>query len=574
MRSRYWILAGVLAALGGAAARCTPHREVLLEPARVEVWTAVGAVADLSPAGDRVWMASAGGLLSVERGQVRERLRQPEIAWRGVAARGEDTAAVGLRHVTWLHRGGWRTVELPPRVEGYSVSADKHGWWVGHSAGLQRLRPESGLEPETRGDGPVRTLASDGELSWALTRDRLYGPHGAELPLPEKVAGPWSAAAFRGSLLLAGTNSDEPLRVWKWSGTWTALPVIPGRGSHVTALGYGPKVIAAVAGDGWWELRGRRWTRFAGSLPDALARDTAALARTSSGWLGTARSGGVWRLVGSAWQPVPLPSELPTANIQALAQYQGAVYASTFDRGVLMQSGSRWMEIGTAEGPMYPRQMAVAAGRLFVREADGRVSAFDGRTWERDLLRHQVKRSWIGALIPFNGGLAMGGWGTVITGLPGAWKELHLPAPWNQVGLTTLAGSGTTLWAGTGKNGVLRIDLESGRCVQAPGGPADPWVTSLAADGERVLAGTAAGHLGTLRGEYRDLVAAVTALAMLPDGSDVAATRDTVYWRTKGGWERLPCPLVEALEPQALLFTGDALWVGGRHGLVRVPVAP
>ena len=566
-----------LAVLALAISGCAVLSRVLNPPVRlnlaaVELWTAAGTVADLSVSGPEVWMASTGGLLRLAEGEAVERRCQPEIAWRGVAARDGDVAAVGLRNLVCSHAGVWHSAVLPEQAEGYSIAATSDGWWVGHSLGYQRLDPETGLA-ELRRVGPIRKVVAGANDAWALGQDRFYPIKGEAMASPAGVKGPWAAVAAGGALLLAGTDSDRPLTLWRWSDHWRALPAIPASGSHVTALADAGGLVAAVAGDGWWRLQHGRWQRLAVGIPPPLAQDTAALASDSSAWLGAARSGGVWRYSAGAWSPVNLPEELPAANLQALAQYRGQLYASTFDRGLLVRTGSRWQELGQGSSPDYPRQMAVSEDRLYVRETDGALSVWDGLQWRRNILRHQLRRAWIGTLVADADGLTLGGWGTVVRGTPGQWRETALSTPWDSMAITSLAWNGNKLAAGTGSQGLLLVDPETGRAGPARGGPSDPWISALSGNGSGLLAGTAGGQLGWVERDepVANLVAGVTALATLPDGTAIAATRDGLYRQETQKWQRLPCPLADALEPQCLLTTEDALWVGGRYGLLRIP---
>lgn len=535
----------------------------------VRLWATTDAAADLLEQGSDLWAATSGGLVHCVDGRVIEEIRQPAIAWRAVATAAGDVAAVGAQHVAWRRRGLWHSAPLRIGTEGYALAADGGGWWVGTSAGVSRLDPDAGLVA-SRDIGPVRRLVSDGQEVWALGSGRFFHLPEGEAPPPPGARGPWFGCIRGGRLVVAGTGGDQPLAVWEWSGKWARLPAIPGSGSHVTALAAGQDgLLAAVARDGLW-LAGRRgWARIPG-VPVPLSRDTAALRATAGGWLAAARSGGVWRWTRRNWERLPLGGDLPAANIQAMIGYRGVTYASTFDRGLLCLVGERWMSV--AGSPAFPRQMATAGGLLFVRETDGTLASFDGRHWKRNLLRFQVRRSWIGGLCATPVGLALGGCGVIITGLPGAWKETLLPEPWDRVTASCVSWTGREVALGTGKDGLLLVNPETGGARISTGGPADTWVTALREREGEMVVGTAGGRIAGVRKGSREAVlgAPVTGLAALGPGLEIAATRDGLYRREGDDWLRAACPQADALEPQCLLATPEALWVGGRHGILRI----
>ncbi len=535
------------------------------------MWAPTDTAADLAPLGPNLWAATAGGLVQVVDGKASEQVRSPEIAWRAIAIVGDSVAAVGARNVTWKAGGAWRSEALPSGIEGHSIASDGKGWWVGTSAGVIRLNSSSGLL-ERRDFGPVRRIASDGVEVWALGEERFHHLPSVDTQPPPRSSGPWVGCVRSGRLVVAGAGGDQPLAVWEWSGMWRQLPGIPGTGSHITAMAAGSNsLMVAVAQDGLWQLSGKRWTRIT-AAPDALSSDAATIRPIKGGLLGAARSGGVWRLSSHKWERISLGSDLPTANIQAMADYQGVVYASTFDRGLLRLEGEAWKPVGGADGPKSPRQLAVCDGLLFVRETDGTLSSFDGAAWERNLLRHQVRRPWIGGICATPFGLALGGNGVVITGLPGAWKESVLPTPWKGVTASCVGWTGHEVAMGTGKDGLLLVNPETGATRVAPGGSADTWVTALLEQNGEITAGTAGGRIADARQGSHELVvgAPVTGLTTFSGWGSVAATRDGLYVREADSWVRLACPEADSLEPQCLLATSNALWVGGRHGILKM----
>ena len=556
---------------GGLIRACGAPAPPSLNLPAARLWTAAGATLDVAADGREVWVASGGGLTGYRDGRVVERVREPEIAWRAVALHGDDVAAVGIRSVTWRHAGRWARAKLPVGVEGHTIAADPTGWWVGHSRGVSRLDPASGLG-DVRPLGPVRRLVGDGRQAWALGTGRFYRLPGGEAPPPPGAKGPWAASIWKGRLVVAGSGGDQPLALWQWADGWRSLPAVPGRGSHVTALAEGPPLTVAVAGDGWYEYGGGKWRAVPG-VPEALARDASALTAAGGGQVGGARGGGLWQLRAGRWHSLSTHAELPAANIQALGEYGGHIYASTFDQGLLRRTAEGWASMADPSAPRYPRQLAAADGRLFVRETDGTLSVFDGSRWERNILRHQLKRSWIGTLAATPGGLTLGGWGTVITGLPGAWTEAPLPPPWKDQGLTALAPLDGRLAFGTGKRGMALLDVQTGTVAPARRGPSDPWITALLATGSGILAGTASGQLGWDGGEAGEALAApITALASIPGGDTLAVTRDGLYALRRDRWQPLECPHAEALEPQCILVTTSSVWIGGRHGILQIPL--
>lgn len=579
---RKWALVAIVVALvGGATAfavRCAPAPPEL-DPAAARIWTSTSGITSIAPDAAGAWMATGGGILFIDDGgETVEKLTDPDIAWREVAVGPAGVAAVGLRHVVWKAEGKWRSASLPAGVEGYSIAAGQSCWWIGHSSGVSQLDPRRGLIAERAG-GPVRRMCGSRGDVWALGGDRFVRAEtGEEITPPTGAKGPWVGCIREGRLLVSGGGGEDPLAIWEWQGGWRRLATIPGHGTCVTVLASGPSLVAAVARDGWFTLVRGRWRRVAG-VPVALKAETSALGRSGKSWIAGTRNAGAWRLNSARFQPLDVPSDMPAANLQSLARFNGLLYASTFNRGLLIQDGERWETLDSPDGPQQPRQLLAIPSALLVREADGTLSTFNGESWQRNVLRHRLKRSWIGSMSLTPNGIALGGWGSIALGSfeapthPEKWREFPLPAPWTQRGISTMAWSRGSLYLGTGKDGAFRFDPETGANHLLNGGPSDPWVTALLPVGDRVLAGAAGGRIGFAdeRKNESDLVAGITALAAMPSGA-VVATRDGIQQLRAGKWRRITCPPVDALEPQCLLAEEAGLWIGGRNGLVFVPV--
>jgi ligand-binding sensor domain-containing protein len=221
--------------------------------------------------------------------------------------------------------------------------------------------------------------------------------------------------------------------------------------------------------------------------------------------------------------------------------------------------------------------MAVFRSVLYVRNGDGRVDAFDGKAWTRDVFTKQLPRKQVSALAVDGEHLYLAQWGGWSEWDGASWVH-HLRLPELQgVPITALLPDGGTMWAGTQGKGIAEVERasEKVRWHGAREGLSDDWVTALARSGGGICAGTFVGGLA-VRGPdgwkaFREL-AGQNVTALEPDGRDglFVATRSGLWHLGKAGsLRRIEDPALDP-EGQALLALDDALWLGTRTGLVRL----
>lgn len=159
---------------------------------------------------------------------------------------------------------------------------------------------------------------------------------GTDLPLPAAIAGePALAAPAAGAAVVGLVDATEQLRVFRFTGAWTALtPIAVSTGSRMSLAARGTSV--AIAWDQWAGSFGvlaaaapngaTTWTRLGKPLDVDIAGDARApaIAYDAGGapvvaWtelVETAQRGGVARWSGSAWTIVGGVSWLPGSTMQ------------------------------------------------------------------------------------------------------------------------------------------------------------------------------------------------------------------------------------------------------------------
>ncbi len=348
-------------------------------------------------------------------------------------------------------------------------------------------------------------------------------------------------------------------------GSGPAAPASAGQCMPLAAPGTGPAALASAG----------RSTR---PVAPALLRRPDSTAPAASPGTSTAPN------TAGAWTRLSDPGALPAGNIQALALYQRRLVASTFDQGILVSpavispggaGAAAWQKVCSPEiSSDAPRQLAVWRRRLLVRHGDGRVDAWNGTAWERDLLRRRSHRPWCAAVAVDGDRAAFGGWGAVTLCSGNRWRMLPLPEPWAKAGVTALAWRGDTLILGSDRRGAALFHISEGR-LQPLRGPDDPWITTLAAGSEGALIGSyntgVAWWHPDGEGERNALPGPVMAVALHPSRPAAVATRAGVWLWRRGTWDPVPAAWVAPLEPQALFATDGGFWAGGRAGIAFHP---
>jgi ligand-binding sensor domain-containing protein len=329
----------------------------------------------------------------------------------------------------------------------------------------------------------------------------------------------------------------------------------------------------AIYGDGLWSFDGARWERAFGNLP-AAAREVTALAVDGKGglWVGTRRAG-LFRCQDGNWTAFSQPDEPVSHNVQNMIEFQGVLWASTLDDGLVCRSGEGWKQFTTPIlSSSAPRQMTVWKDRLYVRHGGGLADSFDGRVWTKNDLA-DVPRKGIYALASDDSRLYAAGWGGWSEWDGQSWTPHFEVAPLKGVPVLGLLPDGDNLWFATQSRGLGRWNRASGefRWFDERDGLSDDWVTALAKIDGHIYAGTFVGGVARLDGDkwkvFEELKGLnVTAIEAGEQGSVRASTRHGL-WRISGDKaEKVGEPWLDS-EQQALLATKDGLWIGTRTSL-------
>src|SRR5205085_609522 len=93
-----------------------------------------------------------------------------------------------------------------------------------------------------------------------------------------------------------------------------------------------------------------------------------------------------WEYEDGRWIPHPIGDEPFDHNCQAVHMFQGELYVSTLEDGLIVRTPSGWGRVGRESlSSMSPRQMVELDGKLYVRHGNGKLDRFDGNRWEPDV---------------------------------------------------------------------------------------------------------------------------------------------------------------------------------------------
>src|SRR5262249_884936 len=159
-------------------------------------------------------------------------------------------------------------------------------------------------------------------------------------------------------------RAGDPRLFCRRGARWLPLPPVPAAGVSAGSLAaVSDRLWLAVPGDALWEWNGHVWRRH--SMPAGLAEAVASLAPSERGLLVGTWSRGAWRgdLTASParWSPVGGAGELPAGNLQAVAEWGGALWLATFQEGPWSSDGRRWRHLGKQEGLSSDAPRALAA---------------------------------------------------------------------------------------------------------------------------------------------------------------------------------------------------------------------
>ena len=281
---------------------------------------------------------------------------------------------------------------------------------------------------------------------------------------------------------------------------------------------------------------------------------------------------GLWELSDGSWRHVDLNE--PSGNsIQALAEFEGSIYASTLADGLSRYSKGKWSLI-TGLSSTAPREAVTFKGALWLRHANGAVDRFKDGKWEAGILKSVLPRKEARFLATDGKRLFVAQWGgwSVFDG--DTWKHDLKRPELAGVATTCLFPDGDRLWIGTQGKCLAVADLNSEKVewIDERSGMTDDWVTCLAKLGEDVFVGTFVGGLVKVsRGGAKPLEMTkgenVTCLSQF-GGALLVATRSKVY--SFNGYNLTVADTIlpqGQAEVQSLLSTDSGLWIGTRTGL-------
>ncbi len=343
-------------------------------------------------------------------------------------------------------------------------------------------------------------------------------------------------------------------------------------GTHISALLPREKfLLVAVFGDGLWQFDGKTWTR--GPLVPDDAREILSLAGDNKTlFLGTRRNG-IFERDGAIWKPLKSDDEPFGHNVQNLAEFDGVLWTSTLDDGLIARTGKGWRHVSPPQiSSSAPRQMLNWRDKLYVRHGNGIVDAFDGANWEKDALK-SIPRRGVYALAGDDKHLLAAGWG--------GWSEwdgqnwmphYDLPAL-KGVPIMNLAMQGDDVWVGTQSRGVAKWTSATNQIkfFDERDGLNDDWITALLVDGERVWAGTFVGGLHVYEdGKWRAFEETkgenITAIVSDKSGGVWATTRRGLLSARGETAEKVSESWLDD-EQQALCTDENGLWIGARTSL-------
>lgn len=443
-------------------------------------------------------------------------------------------AAAGLRFLP---------VPLLEGADASSIATDGTVAWLATARGVFRLSGGTWASDGLAGQ-MVTAVAVAGGSVWAATGDALYrrtGPGTWDVEtLPSASARP-SVLLADGGLLWAGGSG-----VFRWDGSWTALPSFgPG---VVTGLGrWGSNLVAGTTVGGAASWNGSSWVPMflgmgAAEAPVAFATDGSTLLA------GTWRGLYAWN--GSAWTG---DAAFGLHDVRAIVSSSGTLRAATEDAGVLLRSGYSWrLESEGVAGPS-ARAFASRGSDLLLATGGGPVYRLSGSSWRVE--GSSLNGASISALssTPQLGCYAPdGALGVAGSGGGAFW---YVPVP----GGPSCAVVPTGLAPPDGCGDVWDA-------VLSPVPPMPAFDAALATNCGVWLARTASGGFaasGLPAGER------VTALERTPDGLAGGTGSTGVFLYTGSGWSALGTGLPGNAAVTTLHLAGGTLWAGTARGLYR-----
>ncbi len=455
--------------------------------------------------------------------------------------------------------------------------------------------------------GEVRALDWDGVALWAATAGGVLRIEGGKITkwtrqngLPsneafdlKRINGnliarfPVARAVWNGKTWQAHSEpewkSQAPTAQWnkrKVAATLDGLEIsnakfaLPAQasGTHISALlARGNILLVAIYGDGLWRFDGKIWAR-GPQIPDE-AREILSLAGDEKNlFIGTRRNG-IFERDGEKWKPLNLDDEPFNHNVQNLIEFDGVLWASTLDDGLIARTGKGWRHISAGQiSSSAPRQLLEWQNKLYVRHGNGIVDTFDGASWEKDALKF-IPRRGVYALAGDDKHLLAAGWGGWSEWGDEKWTPHYDLPQLKGAPIMNLAMQGDDIWLGTQSRGIAKWTRATNelKFFDERDGLNDDWITALCVDGERVWAGTFVGGLHVYKnGKWRafDETKGANVTAIVPDksGGVWATTRRGLFHANGEIVEKASESWLDD-EQQALCVGENGLWVGARTSL-------
>lgn len=345
---------------------------------------------------------------------------------------------------------------------------------------------------------------------------------------------------------------------------------LPPRAHGAVVTAHLPDGLTAVFGDSClWQGQ-----HHGQSLPIHL-RAVTALARWNGRLVIGVRRQGAWVQDGTSWSSLTHHASEPADhNIQALAEYQKTLYASTLDQGLVTFDGQHWSQL---RAPLLssdaPRQLLIHGEQLLVRHGDGQVDRLTNGRWERAVFKPLLPRPEASAFTSDGRTLVVLQWGGFSRLCNGTWTHhFDLPAL-RATPLTCALLDGERLWLGTQGKGLFELSGNTITRHDERHGLPDDWLTALQKTPDGTLwAGTFVGGLARLRPggsrwERLPQTDGQQVTALEPRGTGLlVATRERVFATTAAS------PPVPALREAQALCQGATLglWIGARTAFYQV----
>lgn len=443
------------------------------------------------------------------------------------------------------------------------------------------------------GDGAIFAVRGAGLWQWEARGGRVSPVAGGEPSLR------WATAvAALGGDLVVGTVSDGVVRLIPEEGRWRVARPWPkwGKG-RTTAVVVGADGALWVGRDqkGLWTLdeKGQERRAISGSVQGLRVMPDGRLL-VDRGIEVCAASGKRCKATAESPAQVDLPPAggLPSNHLTALVVHQGpdgqpALWAGTFDQGLVVRVGDRWLRpVAEGESPRFVNQLVSAGDSLWVATPTGAYRLHEGR-WTRYGETAGLLTDRVNGIHVDDAGRV---WFATSEGLS-VWGERGISTLTTKDGLPhrivhAVATAGGVVYAGTSDGlAIVRPGEEPGGVahIQAlkteHGAVSANWITALlrTADGG-VLSGTYDRGVDAMAGSRGISLEELGPVWVNPHGlwqdpSDgalfVSTLGDGLWRRTPGGqWARVKAPLPS--DDVTSVARLDGLWIATRGGLLHV----